>query len=179
LGLIIFSMCIDGLLIIVLFAVAWRFRRRAVLPIESTSLTPHRGICIVSIVSSSAIPVSATFVKSHPIVPYRKVGRNFGLSSLRRNDRGYTQWRRPHICPFVCSFATSKISSEKNKPKSLLILSLFHAYFVLKCVLCYRYKIVSSFVVVSAMIEKIIAIKILNNQNTREIKKSLNTKMSS
>ena len=34
----------------------------------------------------------------------------------------------------------------------------------------------SSFVVVSAMIEKIIAIKILNNQNTREIKKVLTQK---
>jgi len=57
----------------------------------------------------------------------------------------------------------------KNKPKSLPTLSLFHAYFVLKFVLCYRYKIVSSFVIVCAMIEKIITIKILNNQNIIEI----------
>jgi len=98
---IIFSMYINGLLIIVLLVLVKRVGRRAVLPIESTSGTPHRGICIISIVSSSTIPVSATFVKSHPIVSYRKVGRNFGLSSLRRNDRGYTQWRRPHICLFV------------------------------------------------------------------------------
>jgi len=62
----------------------------------------------------------------------------------------------------------------KNKPKSLPTLSLFYAYFVLQLV--FFLSLLSSFVVVSAIIEKIIAMKIFNSQNIREIKKVLTQK---